>query len=94
MAVRSRLPGWTLLEALLLTGRTHQLRVHFASIGHPVAGDTTYGQGAAFPGLRRQFLHSYFLRLRSPHDQAEHTFTSELPQDLAAALERLGGSAR
>ena len=41
--VRERFGDWTLVEALLLTGRTHQLRVHFASIGHPVAGDTTYG---------------------------------------------------
>ena len=92
--VRSRFAGWTLLEALLLTGRTHQLRVHFASIGRPVAGDITYGhQGAAFPGLRRQFLHSHSLRLRSPHDNAEHTFTSELPPDLKVALERLTATA-
>src|SRR5437588_3760484 len=62
--VRERFSGWTLVEALLLTGRTHQLRVHFASIGHPVAGDTTYGPGAALLGLRRQFLHSSVLRLR------------------------------
>ena len=47
--VRERYAGWTFLEALLLTGRTHQLRVHFASIGHPVAGDATYGRGAALP---------------------------------------------
>jgi len=93
--VRSRLAGWTLIEAKLLTGRTHQLRVHFASIGHPIAGDATYGhQAAAFPGLRRQFLHSHYLRLRSPHDGQEHSFTSELPQDLAAALEHLRASAR
>src|SRR5205807_3762684 len=48
--VRERFSGWSLVEALLLTGRTHQLRVHFASIGHPVAGDTTYGPVAALPG--------------------------------------------
>jgi 23S rRNA pseudouridine1911/1915/1917 synthase len=86
--VRERFTGWSFLEALLLTGRTHQLRVHFASIGHPIAGDTTYGR-AAFPGLRRQFLHSHLLRLRSPHDGSERTFTSELPPDLATAIERL-----
>src|SRR5262249_49367063 len=63
--VRERYAGWTLLEALLLTGRTHQLRVHLASIGHPVAGDATYGRGAALAGLNRQFLHSYYLRLRT-----------------------------
>jgi 23S rRNA pseudouridine1911/1915/1917 synthase len=88
--VRSRLSGWTLVEALLLTGRTHQLRVHFASIGHPVAGDVAYGhRDTELPGLRRQFLHSHLLRLRSPHDGAEHTFTSELPADLATPLQRL-----
>ena len=86
--VRERLPGWTLVEAQLVTGRTHQLRVHFGSIGRPVAGDVTYG-GAALPGLGRQFLHSYLLRLRSPYDGEEHTFTSELPPDLSAILERL-----
>jgi 23S rRNA pseudouridine1911/1915/1917 synthase len=91
--VRERYAGWTLVEALLLTGRTHQLRVHFASIGHPVAGDPTYSRGAALPGLGRQFLHSHFLRLRSPHDGEQHAFTSELPADLAAVLERLRASA-
>jgi 23S rRNA pseudouridine1911/1915/1917 synthase len=90
--VRERLVGWTLVEALLVTGRTHQLRVHFASIGRPVAGDATYGRGApALAGLERQFLHSYLLRLRSPYDDREHTFTAELPADLSAVLERLRG---
>jgi len=87
--VRERFSGWTLLEAQLLTGRTHQLRVHFASIGRPVAGDTTYGPGASLPGQRRQFLHSYLLRVRSPHDGQEHTFTADLPPELARILERL-----
>jgi 23S rRNA pseudouridine1911/1915/1917 synthase len=87
--VRERLEGWTLIEALLVTGRTHQLRVHFASIGHPVAGDATYGRGAALAGLNRQFLHSHFLRLNSPYDGSEHTFTADLPPDLGAILERL-----
>jgi 23S rRNA pseudouridine1911/1915/1917 synthase len=90
--VRERVAGWTLVEALLLTGRTHQLRVHFASIGHPVAGDATYGRGAALPGLRRQFLHAHLLRLRSPHDGEEHTFEAELPPDLQSVLSRLRGT--
>jgi 23S rRNA pseudouridine1911/1915/1917 synthase len=92
--VRERLSGWTLAEALLLTGRTHQLRVHFASIGHPVAGDTTYGRGAALAGLKRQFLHSSLLRLRSPHDGQEHTFTSDLPPDLVPIIDRLRNALR
>ncbi len=88
--VRERLGEWTLVEALLLTGRTHQLRVHFAYIGHghPVAGDETYG-AQSLTGLNRQFLHSYSLRLKSPYDGQEHTFVAELPGDLADPLERL-----
>jgi 23S rRNA pseudouridine1911/1915/1917 synthase len=86
--VRERFGEWTLVEALLLTGRTHQLRVHFAYIGHQVAGDETYG-GQSLAGLNRQFLHSYSLRLKSPHDGQEHTFVADLPADLAQALERL-----
>src|SRR5919204_4789911 len=84
--VRERFGDWTLVEALLLTGRTHQLRVHFASIGHPVAGDTTYSRGAAPAGLTRQFVHSHVLRLRSPQDKREHTFSAGLPPDLLASL--------
>jgi 23S rRNA pseudouridine1911/1915/1917 synthase len=92
--VRERFAGWTLLEALLLTGRTHQLRVHLASIGHPIAGDATYGRGAMLVGLDRQFLHSYYLRLRSPFDGSEHTFMGDLPPDLTVVLERLRRASR
>jgi 23S rRNA pseudouridine1911/1915/1917 synthase len=87
--VRERFGEWTLVEALLLTGRTHQLRVHFASIGHPVAGDSTYGGGRPPSGLDRQFVHSHVLRLQSPQDQKEHTFRAELPSDLASVLAKL-----
>ncbi len=87
--VRERFGEWTLVEALLLTGRTHQLRVHFAYIGHPVAGDETYGRSQSLAGLDRQFLHSYSLQLKSPHDGQEHTFVADLPADLADTLERL-----
>ncbi len=89
--VRARFGDWTLVEALLLTGRTHQLRVHFASIGHPVAGDATYGPSSrrSPPGLERQFLHSAYLRLRSPADGFEHTFSVGLPPELVTLLERL-----
>jgi 23S rRNA pseudouridine1911/1915/1917 synthase len=88
-SVRERFGEWTLVDALLLTGRTHQLRVHFASIGHPVAGDETYGRGRPLAGLDRQFLHSYFLRLKSPFDGQEHTFEAKLPADLSDTLDRL-----
>ncbi len=87
--VRERFGDFTLVEALLLTGRTHQLRVHFSSIGHPVVGDVTYSRARAMPGLERQFLHAALLRLRSPHDQREHVFRSPLPDELEQVLERL-----
>ncbi len=81
------LPADTLLTARLETGRTHQIRAHFAAIGHPVAGDPRYGQVGRH-GLSRQFLHSTELTFRHPASGEEMSFRSELPQDLEAALER------
>jgi 23S rRNA pseudouridine1911/1915/1917 synthase len=80
------LPRETYLEARLETGRTHQIRAHFAAIGHPLTGDPTYG-GAARYGLRRQFLHAHRLAFRHPRTGAALEFTSPLPGDLTAALE-------
>jgi 23S rRNA pseudouridine1911/1915/1917 synthase len=81
------LPADTLVEARLETGRTHQVRAHFAAIGHPVAGDPRYGH-AGRHGLERQFLHSARLRFAHPFTGEGLTFESELPDDLAQALER------
>jgi 23S rRNA pseudouridine1911/1915/1917 synthase len=80
------LPRETYLEAKLETGRTHQIRAHFAAIGHPLAGDTTYGGGERY-GLRRQFLHAHRLAFAHPGTGERLSFSSELPPDLAAALE-------
>ena len=80
------LPSDTLVHARLETGRTHQIRVHFAAIGHPVAGDPEYGSRGRH-GLERQFLHSSRLRFTHPRTDEEMEFTSELPGDLQAALE-------
>jgi len=74
------------LEARLETGRTHQIRAHFAAIGHPLAGDVTYG-GADRYGLERQFLHAHRLAFDHPLGGERLSFESELPPDLAAALE-------
>jgi 23S rRNA pseudouridine1911/1915/1917 synthase len=81
------LPADSLVEARLETGRTHQIRAHFAAIGHPIAGDPRYGH-AGRHGLERQFLHSAKLGLRHPFTGEELEFTSPLPRDLSAALER------
>jgi 23S rRNA pseudouridine1911/1915/1917 synthase len=81
------LPADTLVEARLETGRTHQIRAHFAAIGHPVAGDPRYGHPGRH-GLERQFLHSARLGFEHPFTGEEMRFESELPPDLVAALER------
>src|SRR6201996_6761626 len=78
------LPRDTYLEARLETGRTHQIRAHFAAIGHPLNGDTTYG-GAPRYGLRRQFLHAHRLAFAHPRTGAALDFESSLPADLEAA---------
>ena len=84
--VIEQLPADTLVRARLETGRTHQIRVHFAAIGHPVAGDPDYGP-AGRHGLDRQFLHAARLKLKHPTTGEELSFESPLPQDLEAALE-------
>ncbi|MPZ15083.1 MAG: RluA family pseudouridine synthase [Chloroflexi bacterium] len=84
--VLDRLPGYTYVDAGLPTGRTHQLRVHFTHIGHPVAGDQTYGRRRGPAGLRRQFVHSRELTLTPPKSGKERTFAVELPTDLASVL--------
>jgi 23S rRNA pseudouridine1911/1915/1917 synthase len=76
----------TYLEATLETGRTHQIRAHFAAIGHPLVGDPIYG-GAEKYGLSRQFLHAHRLSFAHPVSGDALELRSELPSDLAAALE-------
>ncbi len=83
--VLESLPSGTLVAVRLETGRTHQIRVHFASIDHPVAGDMTYGRSKRH-GLERQFLHSHRLGFRHPEDGREMSFEAPLPADLEAAL--------
>jgi 23S rRNA pseudouridine1911/1915/1917 synthase len=85
------LPQDTLVDVSLETGRTHQIRTHFAAIGHPVVGDPRYGHGERH-GLGRQFLHASRLSFRHPVTGQGLSFTSELPPDLAEALERARGT--
>jgi 23S rRNA pseudouridine1911/1915/1917 synthase len=77
----------SLVEARLETGRTHQIRAHFAAIGHPVAGDPRYGH-AGRHGLERQFLHSARLGFTDPFSGEALEFESALPRDLELALQR------
>ena len=80
----------TYLEALPETGRTHQIRVHFSAIGHPVVGDRVYGRKSTLVG--RQFLHSHRLGFELPSTGERVEFTSDLPADLEQALSHLRGA--
>ena len=79
------LPRHALLDVRLETGRTHQIRVHLASIGLPVAGDPVYGRPREL-GLARQFLHAARLAFVHPFTGEGVDVESPLPADLAAAL--------
>ena len=101
--VRERLGPMTLVEARLQTGRTHQIRVHMAYLGHPVVGDPTYGakrQKAELPaldretqrlvtGLRGQALHAYYLAFDHPRTGQRMEFTSDPPPDMLALIGHL-----
>jgi len=87
--VVEELGPYSLVEARLETGRTHQIRVHMAHIGHPVLGDAVYGRRPGVLGLQRQFLHAYRLGFRLPSSGEYREFESPLPPDLAEVLEKL-----
>ena len=78
--VLERFPRFTLLEVRIGTGRTHQIRVHLSSLGHPVVGDTLYGAPARF--LDRFFLHAHRIRFHHPTTGKEILLTSPLPEEL------------
>ena len=87
--VTEELPGVTLLELDLETGRTHQIRVHLAHLGNPLIGDAVYGRAEASPG--RQFLHASRLGFEHPATGAFIEFHSGLPDGLAESLARYRG---
>ncbi|NND61443.1 MAG: RluA family pseudouridine synthase [Gammaproteobacteria bacterium] len=78
----------TLVEVILHTGRTHQIRAHAAHLGHPVAGDDRYGRGNDF-GAGRLCLHAHALRFERPHDGEDMHFHAPLPAALRDAMQRL-----
>jgi len=93
--VRERFAAWTLLEMDLVTGRTHQIRVHLASIGHALAGDRVYAVGSARrgpPGLERLFLHAWKLEFLSPRSGRLVRCEAPLPRALEGVLDSLRGA--
>ena len=94
--VAQRLPGATLLEVTIKTGRTHQIRVHLSSQGHPIAGDDKYGdfdwnrqlqRPGAVPGLKRMFLHAWRLQFNHPVTAERVALQADLPPDLKAYVD-------
>ncbi len=93
--VRERLASATLLEAVPRTGRTHQIRVHLSSIGHPILGDRAYGgagDDARRLGLTRPFLHSWRIAFEHPITGERIELEEPLAEDLASALRRAGSA--
>jgi 23S rRNA pseudouridine1911/1915/1917 synthase len=76
-----------LVEAVPVTGRTHQVRVHLAALGHPILGDVLYG-GSASPLIDRPALHARSLTIQTPAG-TQSTFSAPYPPDFKAALDRL-----
>lgn len=93
MTVAERFPGATLVRVALLTGRTHQIRVHAAHLGLPLASDPRYGVEpdpiVCQTGLQRLFLHAASIAVASPRDERVIRVESALPEDLQRVLERL-----
>ena len=87
--VLERFGDFTLIEAQLETGRTHQIRVHMAYIKHPLLGDDLYGPRKKRPGVHRQMLHAGVLGFVHPSTGEYMEFSSPLPEDFRAVLEKL-----
>ena len=88
--VEQRYRGYTLVSCRLETGRTHQIRVHMASIGHPLLGDGLYGAKCPDKGLEGQCLHAYRLHLTHPRTGAALALEAPLPPYFTEVLARLG----
>ena len=87
--VLARYPGFTHLQCRLETGRTHQIRVHLAHIGHPILGDTVYGSKKPVPGLQGQCLHAVGLRFLHPRTGEPVELRCELPPEFQEQLRKL-----
>lgn len=89
--VLKRFSGYTLVEATLRTGRTHQLRVHLAFIGYPIVGDQLYGHRKQGLNMNRQALHSHILGFVHPSSKKYMEFSAPLPQDMQELIDCLEG---
>jgi 23S rRNA pseudouridine1911/1915/1917 synthase len=87
--VLERFGKYTLVECRLLTGRTHQIRVHMTYIGHPLLGDPKYGRQRAIFAIQGQALHSISLELVHPRTKEEMSFSAPLPRDMQKILSAL-----
>ena len=86
--VLERFPGFTYVECRLETGRTHQIRVHMAHIGHPILGDTVYGNKKPVPGLQGQCLHAVGLRFLHPRTGEMVELSCGLPEEFRTQLQK------
>ncbi len=89
--VLKRFSGYTLVEATLRTGRTHQIRVHLAFIGYPIVGDQLYGHKRQELNIHRQALHSYVLGFVHPASKKYMEFSVPLPKDIQEPIDCLEG---
>ena len=87
--VIARYPGYTHVRCRLETGRTHQIRVHMAYLGHPILGDTVYGAKKAVPGLTGQCLHAVGLQFIHPRTKDLVSLTCPLPEEFTAMLRKI-----
>lgn len=87
--VMEQFDGYSYLEVELETGRTHQIRVHFSYLGHPVLGDKKYGRKNKLSGVKRQLLHAYRLGLFHPETREWMEFVAPIPQDFKETLSYL-----
>ena len=87
--VIARYPGYTHVRCRLETGRTHQIRVHMAYLGHPILGDTVYGAKKAVPGLTGQCLHAVGLQFIHPRTKELVSLTCGLPDEFTAMLRKI-----
>ena len=87
--VIARYPGYTHVRCRLETGRTHQIRVHMAYIGHPILGDTVYGAKTEVPGLTGQCLHAVGLRFLHPRTHEVVELSCPLPEEFTRMLQKI-----